>query len=166
MSEDFENNLSEDELLRLVEAVIGGVSLAEATGISREAIESLYGLGYNLYNAGDYENAETIFQSLCLYDFNDPRFWQGLGGVRQALGKYQQAVDAYAFGMTASALGDPEPVFHAGVCFLKMGDMESATGAFEGLETLIDPANPAQAALWQKASDLLEIIRERKEAEA
>lgn len=166
MSEHIENALSSDDLAKVVDAVAGGVPLADAVNLDRKAVEGLYALGYNLYNAGAYENAETIFQALCLYNYNDARFWQGLGGVRQALGKYQLAVDSYSYGMLASALSDPEPVFYSGICFLKMGDMESAAAAFESLETLVDPARPEQAALGKKAADLLGIIRSRKVGES
>jgi type III secretion system low calcium response chaperone LcrH/SycD len=162
MSESTASDLSPEDISRLVDAVTSGVPLAEVTGIGREALESLYTLGYNLYNAGDQESAETVFQALCLYDFNDPRFWMGLGATRQALEKYAPAIDAYSLAAIASALGDPEPIFHSGVCYLKLGDLETAAGAFEALETVADPARPDQAALAKKAAGLLEIIRRKK----
>jgi type III secretion system low calcium response chaperone LcrH/SycD len=166
MSENLDNGLSANDTNRLLEAVMDGMPLAEAVGLDKDVLEGLYGLGYNLYNAGDHENAEIVFQALCLYDFNDPRFWNGLGATRQAQEKYSDAVDAYSFAMFASSLGDPAPIFHSGVCFLKSGDLEAAVTAFESLEALIDPAKADQAALWKKASSLLEIINQRKDGSA
>ncbi|MDR1111013.1 MAG: SycD/LcrH family type III secretion system chaperone [Deltaproteobacteria bacterium] len=163
MSENPDNGLSPEVLGSLVDAVRHGVPLAEAVGIKKEAIESLYGLGYNLYNAGDNESAETVFQALCLYDFNDYRFWMGLGAARQARDKYLEAVDAYSFAMIASSLREPEPIYYSGICFLKLGDLDAAATSFESLKTMFDMAKADHAALWEKASGFLEIIRQRKE---
>ena len=93
---------TQEELETMVKAVLNGATIGDVCNVSQDMLESLYSLGYNLYTSGNYKDAETVFSGLCLYDHNDPRFWMGLAGSRQANGKYQEAVDAYGL---CSAMG-------------------------------------------------------------
>ena len=121
---------TQEELETMVKAVLNGATIGDVCNVSQDMLESLYSLGYNLYTSGNYKDAETVFSGLCLYDHNDPRFWMGLAGSRQANGKYQEAVDAYGLCSAMGALASPVPVLQAGMCYLKMGDREKAQGAF------------------------------------
>ena len=89
-----QGELTQEELESMARAVLNGATIGDVCNVSQEMLEALYGLGYNLYTSGNYKDAETVFSGLCLYDHNDPRFWMGLAGSRQANGKYKEAVDA------------------------------------------------------------------------
>ena len=123
-------------------------------------IYALYSLGYNLYTSGNYKDAETVFSGLCLYDHNDPRFWMGLAGSRQANGKYQEAVDAYGLCSAMGALASPVPLLQAGMCYLKMGDREKAQGAFVVALSMGEEGNPEHDAARGKASAMLAILEQ------
>ena len=96
---------TQEELETMVKAVLNGATIGDVCNVSQDMLESLYSLGYNLYTSGNYKDAETVFSGLCLYDHNDPRFWMGLAGSRQANGKYQEAVDAYGLCSAMQSLG-------------------------------------------------------------
>lgn len=98
---------TQEELETMVKAVLNGATIGDVCNVSQDMLESLYSLGYNLYTSGNYKDAETVFSGLCLYDHNDPRFWMGLAGSRQANGKYQEAVDAY--GLCSAMARSPAP---------------------------------------------------------
>ena len=64
----------------IVNALQSGLSISQATNMDKNILEGLYSLGYNLYNAGNFTDADTVFQALCMYEHNETRFWMGLTG--------------------------------------------------------------------------------------
>ena len=149
---------TQEELETMVKAVLNGATIGDVCNVSQDMLESLYSLGYNLYTSGNYKDAETVFSGLCLYDHNDPRFWMGLAGSRQANGKYQEAVDAYGLCSAMGALASPVPLLQAGMCYLKMGDREKAKGAFVVALSMGEEGNPEHDAARGKASAMLAIL--------
>ena len=151
---------TQEELETMVKAVLNGATIGDVCNVSQDMLESLYSLGYNLYTSGNYKDAETVFSGLCLYDHNDPRFWMGLAGSRQANGKYQEAVDAYGLCSAMGALASPVPLLQAGMCYLKMGDREKAKGAFVVALSMGEEGNPEHDAARGKASAMLAILEQ------
>ena len=149
---------TQEELETMTKAVLNGATIGDVCNISQDMLESLYSLGYNLYTSGNYKDAETVFSGLCLYDHNDPRFWMGLGGSRQANGKYREAVDAYGLCSAMEALSSPVPVLQAGMCYLKMG--EKAKGSFVTAVSMGEEGNPEHEAARGKASAMLAILEQ------
>ena len=135
---------TQEELETMVKAVLNGATIGDVCNVSQDMLESLYSLGYNLYTSGNYKDAETVFSGLCLYDHNDPRFWMGLAGSRQANG----------------ALASPVPLLQAGMCYLKMGDREKAKGAFVVALSMGEEGNPEHDAARGKASAMLAILEQ------
>ena len=95
---------TEEEFDTMRSALEKGATLADVFNISKEAMESAYAYAYNLYKAGNYKDAESMFRGLCLYDGDDPRFWMGLAGCLQAREAYQLAIDTYGMAGVAGAL--------------------------------------------------------------
>ncbi|MFO1349197.1 MAG: tetratricopeptide repeat protein [Gammaproteobacteria bacterium] len=63
-----------DELGRFVENYLAtGMTLGEIRGLGRQDFEAIYGVGYNLYNQGKYDDAENVFKFLCFYDHLEKR---------------------------------------------------------------------------------------------
>lgn len=154
---------TKEEFQTMREAVLNGATLSDVLNIKPEALEAGYTLGYNLYSAGNYADAETMFRALCLYNRYDVRFWMGLAGCLQARGAYQHAIDTYSMAAMSDGLKDPTPIFHGGLCYLKLNDVESASGAFKAALTMGDPANPAHKACHEKINALMEAILENIE---
>jgi type III secretion system low calcium response chaperone LcrH/SycD len=135
-----------------------GSTIGDAAGLSQDALEAGYGLAFNLYNAGNYADAEKLFSALCVYDHHDARFWNGLAGSRQANGHLEGAIDAYNMATVASALGDPAPSVHAGLCYLKLGDTENASALFNAAVELGQPDNSEHQAYRERAQTMFDLI--------
>ena len=151
--------LSNEELTKIVEALSEGASIGDVCNVSKEQIEGLYALAYNLYTAGNFKDAGTVFQALCLYSHKDPRFWMGLAGCRQAQNDLKGAIDAYSMAGTVQLLENPVPFLYAARCYIKLGDKENAVGAINGLLTLGDTKNPEHAKCHEQARELLSMLK-------
>lgn len=153
--------LTDTEIQTIIKAMHSGASISDVANMKPEVLEGLYSLGYNLYTSGNFNDAETIFQALCLYKHAEVRFWMGLGGCRQANGNLPGAVDAYSMAGVAAGLTDPSPFLYAANCYIKMGDKENAIGALRGLLTLGEEGNEAHAQCRAKASELLNMLESK-----
>jgi type III secretion system low calcium response chaperone LcrH/SycD len=157
------NEQAESVTPEVIEAILDGLSkgatISDAAGIKTETLEAGYGLAYNLYNAGNYKDAEKLFAALCIYNHNDSRFWMGLGGARQADNDLSGAIDAYNMASIAGALGDPAPSVHAGLCYLKLGDKENAAALFDAALEFGQPDDSLHKSYREQAQALLDQIR-------
>ena len=151
-------SLDDDAIASIINAIQNGVSIADICNLSSDALEGLYSLAYNYYNACDYKNAEILFQSLCVYKYNEYRFWMGLAGCRQALDNLTGAIDAYSLAGVASLLKNPVPFFYAAQCYLKLGDKENAIGGLKGLITMCDDTNAEHVDIKGKSEELLTLL--------
>jgi type III secretion system low calcium response chaperone LcrH/SycD len=150
--------IRQEDVDKLAKLLLDGATPAGVAGIDQDQLEALYALGHRLYAAGSYADAETIFSSLCLYDYGDRRFWMGLGASLQGGGKLEQAVDVYSMAGLRTSLKDPEPFYYAALCFLKLGNIEAVKATLDGIELMGVPGNAAHAAFKKKAADLREVI--------
>ena len=155
---DTSANLTNQEITAIVKAICSGVSIGDVCNVSTSTLESLYALAYNLYTSGNYADAGTVFQALCLYRHKDERFWMGLAGCRQATGDLKGAIDAYSMAGTVTLLNDPVPFLYAAKCYIQLGNKENAIGAIKGLLTLGDETNSAHAECHAQARVLLEML--------
>ena len=64
---------TEKEFHTIQAALEKGATLADVFNISKDTLESGYAYAYNLYKAGNYKDAESMFRGLCMYDGDDPR---------------------------------------------------------------------------------------------
>ena len=125
--------IDDETLQALLEAALKGATVAQLADMSPETLEGLYALGYNLYNSGNYQDAETVFRALCLYDHHSYKYWMGFAGCLQARGEYKTAIDAYSLAGIAKTLEDPQPFLFGAICYLKMNDRDNAKGALLGI---------------------------------
>ena len=153
-----QNELTAEQLGIMMEGIQKGLSLAEVTSMKAEDIENLYALAYNLYTSGNHKDAEVVFQSLCLYNHKEVRFWMGLAGSRQANGNLKGAIDAYAMAGTVGLLKDPLPFLYAARCYIQLGEKENAIAAIKGLMTIAEDENPVHTQCREKAAALLALL--------
>jgi type III secretion system low calcium response chaperone LcrH/SycD len=152
-----EELLADDaDSLAAVRLMLSGATMAEARGISKKQVEGLYAVAYQVYQAGDYAKAEAVFATLCLLDHLEKRFWLGLGGARQQLGKHAEAAQAFAMASTQDLL-DPVPPLHAGMCFLAVKDKENAANAFRQA-VIVAGDRPEQAACKGQGQAMLDVL--------
>jgi type III secretion system low calcium response chaperone LcrH/SycD len=133
------------ELKELVDKVAAGATLKDLRGISDADVETVYTVGFNLYNQGKYGEAEPLFEFACLYSNTDPRYWVALGSCRQMLKSYKSAIDAYGFGFLLDS-ENPWPVVHTAVCYMALSDRDNAKDALSLAEQTITMGKPDAAA--------------------
>jgi type III secretion system low calcium response chaperone LcrH/SycD len=157
IKDPLEDLMADDpEMYKALTLVMSGATMADARGVTEKQMEGLYALAYQVYQAGDYKKAEAVFATLCLLDHLEKRFWLGLGGTRQQLGKHAQAAQAY--GMAASLdLLDPVPPLHAGMCFMALKDKENAANAFRQT-VLVAGDQPDKAAYKKQGQAMLDLL--------
>ncbi|HHM8495586.1 TPA: SycD/LcrH family type III secretion system chaperone PcrH [Pseudomonas aeruginosa] len=138
-----------------------GGTLAMLRGLSEDTLEQLYALGFNQYQAGKWDDAQKIFQALCMLDHYDARYFLGLGACRQSLGLYEQALQSYSYGALMD-INEPRFPFHAAECYLQLGDLDGAESGFYSARALA-AAQPAHEALAARAGAMLEAVTARKD---
>ncbi len=137
----------------ILQTIAEGANLGFLRGLLSKDMEAIYAVAHNLYNNGRFSEAEKVFQFLCFYGHLDKKHWQGLGGCRQALAKYSQAVEAYAM-MALCDASDPNPAFYAAQCLFQSG---RADDAYQALLAVVDLSgnNPRHRTLRGRARQLL-----------
>lgn len=159
-----ETAMTKEQLDAFLQGVFSGLPLGEAAGVSKETLEAGYGLAFSLYNSGNFKDAETMFQALCLYNCQDERFWMGLAGCRQMNGNLDGAIDAYGMATFWDGLASPAPSVHAGLCCLKKGDKENARALFDAAVELGDAGNREHRAYHDRARAMLDLLSQEKRA--
>ncbi|MCY3622466.1 MAG: hypothetical protein OXH68_12250 [Gammaproteobacteria bacterium] len=129
----------------LMHLLDGKPTLAAARGIPDAALDSIYGVGRELYANGHHREALPSFEALCLYDHADPRNWQALGLCRQALGDYAGAAEALAFAVGQHDGLDVALQLHLVECLLAAAAFEAAATALLPLAAAdLDSASAAK----------------------
>jgi type III secretion system low calcium response chaperone LcrH/SycD len=110
---------------KAMEVLGAGGSMKDIRGLSAEEIETIYSIGFNLYNQAKYSQAEPMFQFACFYAHLEPRYWMALGNCRQMMKRYPAAIDSYGFAFMLDS-EDPWPTIQTAICYLSMGNKELA----------------------------------------
>lgn len=151
---DFDQ-MTPDQIVNIMDGFLNkGVALQNLQQISDESMEELYRIGYNLYNGGRPQDAESMFQYLCILNHWQKKYWMGLAAARQVQKKYSEAIDAYSMAGLLE-ITDPNVPFQAAICHLSLGNVEIAIHALEGVLELADKSNP----LHSKAEGLLATLK-------
>ncbi|GAA0341941.1 tetratricopeptide repeat protein [Morganella psychrotolerans] len=110
-----------------------------------EDYSNVYSLACDYYDKGLVEQAEKIFNSLCLYDFSNTDYLLGLAAVKQVQKQYRKAINLYA--MVINLDGENVSAYlYSGQCFLSEGDIKTAVNHFRHILTLsCDPQDKQQA---------------------
>ena len=108
-----------------------GGTLKSFVKLSDTELEAIYAVAHNQFAAHKYAQAIDLFKFLCLYDHTQPRWFYGLGVVRQHAGDYAGAVEAFAMA-TLLDVDDPRPQAQAGYCLLAQERWPEAQSALEG----------------------------------
>ncbi len=147
--------LSPQQLDEVRDALISGEPLYRILGMKESVIEARYTLAYQLYAAGKYEDAETLFRWLTAYASDTEAHWMGLGACRQAMENYNGALEAYQMAALYSALEDPAPFYYSAICLLKQGKKEEAQISLQAVLTLGDKSRAEHKVVMDKTETLL-----------
>lgn len=147
-----------------------GIPSKDVLGISKQDLEVLYSLAWNLYEHGKYEESFHMFRLMIMMDHFEFKFLFGLAACMHMMEQYFSAATAY---MIASTL-NPRHVwshFHAAECYLKLHDPISASVSLglaieasqgeKGLDALRERCSIAREKLIRKVREM----RRKKEEE-
>ena len=102
----------------------GGV-LADLEGITPDQLESMYAAAHTLYEQSRFDKAAKIFQTLCLLNHQQTKYFIGLGACMQMQKRFEVAIQAYAY----AGLFEPQnPALHlnAAECLLALNQLKEA----------------------------------------
>ncbi|MBP9693122.1 MAG: SycD/LcrH family type III secretion system chaperone [Alphaproteobacteria bacterium] len=142
----------QDALVKLSEIFSFQKPFSEVMGIKPESLETVYAVGHLYYEQGKYDQALQIFQLLSVLDSDNLKFWKAYAGALQMVDRLTDAITAYSFCVYLDAT-DPEVPFHAGKCYLALGDLAKAQMAFQGA-AYFAKMNPKKYANLEKQADL------------
>jgi type III secretion system low calcium response chaperone LcrH/SycD len=104
--------------------------------------ETMYAVGYNLYEQARYHDAFKIFSLLVIRNHLEPRYLSGLAGVCQMLGRYVEALQHY-MAVVVADMNNPKPIFHAAECLIALSRREEARDSLKlVLDMCSDPKDP------------------------
>lgn len=123
-----------------IEAMIDRISSCESSmqeelGISDEALEAMYFVGYTKYRNKRYKEAADIF--LLIVSIN-PYLYKAvfaLASAKQMLREYQAAVFFYYLAAPLEP-ENPMPLFHVAECFLALKERELAKDTLKSVTEL------------------------------
>lgn len=154
-----DEKITNETIKNAAKAFLEGATIKELRGLTNDEMEAVYSLAYGFYRTGKFDDAEKLFNFLALFDHLNPKFWFGVGAVRQAKKDYPLAVQAYAYAAFLD-LQDPKPQFHAAECYLAMGDKVKAASAICALEEFADKNTERGRTYLAKAKKLKDTIGE------
>lgn len=119
----------------LTKVLVEKKSLKDALEVPPETIEHIYQLAYNLFRAGKYQDALSIFRYLKRLDPHHPRYAFSIGTCYHFLKDYENAIKHYL----ESAIYDsqnPVPYLHIYDCAKKLERSEMALEALQEAESI------------------------------
>ena len=113
-----------------LQAVADGQTIAQARGLTRDDLEVVYTVGFQLMTAGDLSRAEDTFITLAMIDQLEAKNHYCLGVSRQLQEKWLPAFDDFIRFLALDAT-NPEGYLRAGECKAALGERDEAHAYFE-----------------------------------
>ena len=156
--------LTEAQITESAKKFTEGATIKELRGISNNELEAVYSLAFNYYRTGKFDEAEKLFNFLAFFDHLNPKFWMGVGAVRQVRKDFSGAVQAYGYASFLD-ISNPKPQLHAAECFLAMGDKRNAASSLEALDMFCPKDTELGREYRAKAAELRKLVGEEAFAE-
>ncbi len=151
--------ITENEIAESARKFLDGATIKELKGITNAEMEAVYSLTFNFYRTGRYDDAGKLFNFLALYDHLNPKYWMGVGAVRQVRRDFTGAIEAYAYASFLD-LDNPKPQLHSAECFLALGDHRNAASALEALDRFCPKDTELGREYRGKAAELRKLVGE------
>ena len=155
-AEELNKIVSSAEFGEMIEK--GLTTIREAKGITDEEMNAVYAVAHNFYMTGRYDDAETVFKFLVTFDHLNPKYWIGLGAVRQVQKRFKQALEAYANVVGNLDVENVKASYYAAECFLALGDKTNAKSAVEHVKHFADMKTELGRKYAAKAAKLEKLI--------
>lgn len=114
----------------LVNILTGKMKPKEALNVDDHFLEILYSHGYQLFQAGKYDDALLLFGLLRKVDWSDFRYSFSMAACYHYKKEYYLASGLYIFSSYLDE-DNPVPYFHLYDCFMELGDFEKALSALQ-----------------------------------
>lgn len=140
-------------------------TVADMITLPPDVYEALYEQGRGHYAVENYDQAEKTFNALMIYKGDDVRAWLGYAGACEAQEKWNEAALGYAMAM-GLVPGDPVPAYRAGICLMKLDQIERAREVF-GLAAGVKESvagDPKRLPYAQRAQSMLDMIDQKLNA--
>ncbi len=144
--------LTMTELAKTLEE--GTKPLHELKGIRLEEMEAVYALAHDFYQTGRYEDAETLFRFLTMFDHQNEKFWMGYAAVEQVLRHYDRAIAAYAYVCVVLDVHNVKAAYYAAECYLAKGDRTNAQSSIDFVKEYADVKTEMGRTFLAKAKNL------------
>ena len=154
--DEFNKVMTSKEFSDLIEK--GLTTVRETKGISDEEMNAVYSVAHNFYMTGRYDDAETVFKFLVMFDHLNPKYWIGLGAVRQVQKRFKQAIEAYANVVGNLDVENVKASYYAAECYLALGDRANAQSAVEHVKHFADMKTELGRKYAAKAAKLEKLI--------
>lgn len=138
-----------------------GRTFRDFTQLTPESMEVIYMVAYNHYNSGKYDESEKVFRLLAMLNHFERKYWKGLAASREALKKYEEALQAYGY-LGIMDMYDPYPPLQAARCFVALGKLPEAEASLRAA-VFNSTDKPEHAALHQQATGLLEMVQKARQ---
>lgn len=148
-----------DSVKSSMEALSTGIDLSALHGINKDQIESLYCTAYDYYMAQDYKKAGTLFALIHPFDPTNSRYLLGQAGCLMARKKFEGAINLYQMAFAIDLMNNPEPLYHAAVCSLKLGNKDDAFALLDVAEVCGHEDNERHMLYRQKCAQLMQMIQ-------
>ncbi|KAF3362397.1 putative regulatory protein lcrH and chaperone sycD [Chlamydiales bacterium STE3] len=129
---ELSKTLSSNETFLLQE----GIFTKSTLGITEKEVERVYSQAKQLYDAGKFEDAKTLFSVLVLIDAQSPAVLYGFASACLMLKQYEEAIEAF-LEYAGFVPSDPLPYFFIAACYEKKQDYVSTLIA---LQTVVNRA--------------------------
>ena len=156
LEEKFNKAVNDPSFAEMIEK--GLTTVREQKGITDAEMNAVYAVAHNFYMTGRYEDAETVFKFLVIFDHLNPKYWIGLGAVRQVQKRYKEAVAAYANVVGNLDVDNVKASYYAAECYLAMGDRQNAQSALEHVKHFADMKTETGRKYAAKAAKLEKLI--------
>lgn len=113
---------SDEEIINIFDKVSKGASMAEIMQIPNESLQAGYAMACSLFAAKNYNDAETLFRSLCMYDEKNARNWIGLGLCCEKRGELYLALSSYANAADLQESQYPKALYLVASCLHRLGN--------------------------------------------
>lgn len=98
--------------------------------MSDEEADRFYKLGFSLYQAGSFGEANQVFRTLCVQKPLEYRHWFGFASSLQETKDYEKALYAWSMAAVLDQRA-PYPHFHAAECAFSLSRSKEALAALD-----------------------------------
>lgn len=123
-------NDPDSEVSKLRDHLLAGGSFAGWKGVDEVTLAGMSVLAKYFYDHEDYDQAATLYASLCFLDSSERKHFFGLGATRKMQGRYKDAADALGVAV-ALDIQDPVASYYTADCLLNLGQRDDAQGLLE-----------------------------------